>query len=85
MFNPMLNRNTAAESAAKHLRELVPIEGSPVVEEHFLQEGVWQITLSYAPTGAHSNGSGPAKEYKAFAVDGRTGEVLSMKIRNPRA
>jgi hypothetical protein len=85
MFNPMLNRITAAENATKHLATLIPIEGTPVVEEHFLADGVWQITLSYIPAGAHSNGSPVVKEYKALAIDGRSGEVLSMKIRNPRA
>ncbi|MGH7944901.1 MAG: hypothetical protein ACREH8_06505 [Opitutaceae bacterium] len=80
----MLNRNTAAENAAKHLTELVPIEGPPVVEEHYLHEGVWQITLSYLPAGPRVNGVSHAREYKAFAIDGRSGEVLSMKIRNPK-
>ena len=84
MYNPMLNRSSAAENATRHLKELVPIEGEPIVEEHFLHDGVWQITLSYAPAGVHVNGSGPIKEYKAFAIDGRSGEILSMKIRNPK-
>ena len=51
MFNPMLNRTAAVESATRHLTELVPIEGAPVVEEHFINDGVWQITLSYLPSG----------------------------------
>jgi hypothetical protein len=84
MFTPMLNRVTAAENASKHLAELIPVEGAPVVEEHFLADGVWQITLSYVPAGVSANGHGVVKEYKAFAVDGRTGEVLSMKIRSPK-
>ena len=86
MFNPMLNRKAAAENAFKHLAELVPLEGTPVVEEHFLSDGIWQITLSYFPAApSATNGSTHAKEYKAFAVDGRTGEVLSMKIRALKA
>ena len=84
MFTSMLNRIAAAESATKHLTELVAIEGSPVVEEHFITDGVWQITLSYTPAGVHTNGSGVVREYKVFTVDGRSGEVLSMKIRNPK-
>jgi hypothetical protein len=80
----MLNRKTAAENAAKHLAELVPIEGTPVVEEHFLNDGIWQITLSYIPAGVRNNGAMTAREYKAFTIDGRTGEILSMKIRNPK-
>ena len=84
MFNQMLNRIAAAESATKHLTELVPVEGSPVVEEHFINDGVWQITLSYVPAGIRTNGSAGTKEYKSFAIDGRSGEVLSMKIRNPK-
>ena len=85
IFNPMLNRKAAAENAIKHLAELVPIEGTPVVEEHFLTDGVWQITLSYLPAIAgvpSNNGHGPAREFKAFAVDGRTGEILAMKMRS---
>lgn len=83
MYNPMLNRVAAAENALKHLVELVPVEGTPVVEEHFLNDGVWHITLSYLPAEPRSNGAVTAKEYKSFAIDGRSGEVLSMKIRNP--
>ena len=84
IFNPMLNRKTAAENATKHLGELIPIDGTPVVEEHYLTDGVWQITLSYVPamTGVQtSNGHGPLREFKSFSVDARTGEVLAMKIR----
>jgi hypothetical protein len=84
MFNPMLNRTTAAENATKHLRDLIPIDGAPVVEEHFMSDGLWQITLSYIPAGPRSNGMSVTKEYKAFTIDGRSGEVLSMKIRNPK-
>lgn len=84
----MLNRTAAVESASRHLTELVPLDGIPVVEEHYLDNGIWQITLSYAPLrppGAHgSNGAVVAKDYKTFAVDGKTGEVLSMKIRWPK-
>ena len=82
MFNPMLSRSAAAENAAKHLTELVPVQGAPVVEEHYLHDGVWQITLSYIPADAPPNGATLTKEMKTFAIDGRTGEVLSMKIRN---
>jgi hypothetical protein len=85
MYNPMLNRKSAADHASKHLAELVPIEGTPVVEEHFLNDGIWQITLSYTPAGVRNNGTVTAREYKVFTIDGRTGEVLSMKIRNPKA
>ena len=80
MFNPMLNRNAAAENAVKHLTELVPTAGSPVVEEHFFNDGLWQITLSYTPA-TPGNGNATAKAYKTFSIDGRSGEVLSMKIR----
>ena len=82
----MLNRKTAAESAIKHLAELISVEGSPVVEEHFQHEGAWQITLSYVPADLQAkNGTAAAKEYKAFVIDGRSGEVLSMKIRTPKS
>ncbi len=84
MFNPMLNRAAAAENATRHLTELIPVEGAPVVEEHFITDGVWQITLSYLPSSARVNGTAPPREYKAFTIDGRSGEVLSMKIRSPK-
>ena len=79
----MLNRKAAVETASKHLTELVPVEGAPVLEEHYFADGVWQITLSYRPAlpGPSSNGTGPHREFKSFAIDGRSGEVLSMKIR----
>jgi hypothetical protein len=53
-----------------------------VLEEYFFVDGVWQITLGYTSAGPHAaNGVSPVKEYKAFAIDGRSGEILSMKIR----
>jgi hypothetical protein len=86
MYNAMLNRKTAAEHAVHHLTELVPIAGAPVVEEHYVQDGVWQITLSYVSKDARPNAAIlEAREYKTFAVDGRSGEVLSMKIRSTRS
>jgi hypothetical protein len=85
MFNSMLNRSAAVESASKHLKEMLPIEGAPLVEEHFLLDGVWQITLSYIPSQVHPNGASLPKEYKSFAIDGRSGEILSMKIRTPKS
>jgi hypothetical protein len=85
MFNPMLNRKAATENAAKHLAELVPITGTPVVEEHYFVDGVWQITLSYTPVLVARNGEVHLKEYKSFAIDGRSGEVISMKIRAPKS
>ena len=80
----MLNRTAAADHATKHLLDLVPIDGAPVLEEHFITDGIWQITLSYVPAGARINGSAAPKEYKSFTIDGRSGEVLSMKIRSPK-
>ena len=82
----MLNRKSAAEAASKHLMDLIPVEGTPVLEEHFFVDGLWQITLSYKPAAAthaagSSNGSAQKREYKSFAIDGRSGEVISMKIR----
>ena len=86
MYNPLLNRKSAAEHAMKHLAELIPMSGSPVLEEYFVKDDVWHITLSYNPTGAGTqNGHSAAKEYKAFAIDARTSEILSMKIRSVTA
>lgn len=84
----MLTRKAAVETAANHLAELVPTQGPPVLEEYFFSDGIWNITLSYhgsaAPGADGANGSNSLKEYKSFAIDGRTGEVLSMKIRSLR-
>ena len=84
MYNPLLNRKTATDHAVKHLTELISLSASPVLEEHFVQDGIWHITLSYLPAGAQ-NGHAAGKEYKALTVDARTGEVLSMKIRTVNA
>ena len=81
MYNPALNRNAAVEHAVKHLKEFIPVNGSPVLEEHFTKDDVWHITLSYVPAAGGQNGHVVAREYKAFAIDARSGEVLSMKIR----
>ena len=84
----MMTRKAAVEIASNHLAELIPTQSAPLLEEYFFADGTWQITLSYhaapIPNGqaVHAaNGTGAAKEYKSFAVDGRSGEVLSMKIR----
>lgn len=83
MFNNTLNRKAAADHAAKHLCELVPVVGTPVVEEHFQHDGFWQITLSFVPGGAGTPaGHGARKEFKTFTIDARTGEVVAMKIRS---
>jgi hypothetical protein len=86
MYNPLLNRKSATDQAVKHLTELIAVEGSPVLEEHSVQDDIWHITLSYAPAGVSAqNGHVPAREYKALTVDARTGEILSMKIRAVKA
>lgn len=80
----MLNRKTATETASKHLSELIPLAGGPVLEEYYFADGVWQITLSYTPStpAPNGHGSGHSKEFKSFAIDGRSGEIISMKIRS---
>ena len=42
---------------------------------------VWLITLSLPETIIPKSVIGGRRIYKTFTVDGRTGEVLSMKIR----
>ena len=81
MYNPLLNRKSAAEQAVKHLKELIPVNGSPLLEEHFTKDDIWHITLSYQCAGT-PNGVSAGKEYKSLAIDARTGEVLSMRIRS---
>jgi hypothetical protein len=53
-----------------------------LVEEVELTGGYWLITLGYdrPPALPGFNLKGP-RTFKVFKVDGETGEVISMKIR----
>ena len=77
----------AANAAAKYAKELVPMQGSPTIEEvEYVEEAnEWHITLGYLSaesvnTFAYAMGQRP-KDYKIFRINAETGEVISMKIR----
>ena len=78
----MISVEEAARAAAQHLANLV--EGATDVRIEETELGGmglvdWFITLSYqAPEGLVVFGR---RHYKVFQVEGTTGEVLSMKIR----
>lgn len=83
---PKLSAKEAAQAAAKYLRDLIILRGSPVVEEVEFEDGKWLITLGFYPGEIGELPSvlplAPAeKEFKLFAVDAQSGEVSSMKIR----
>jgi hypothetical protein len=56
---------------------LEEVEASAVGESE-----VWRITLSL-PDPDYPLSFAGRRQYKTFTVDGQTGEVLSMKIRQP--
>jgi hypothetical protein len=76
----------AASTAAKYLKDLVPIQGTPVIEEVEFVESAneWHITLGYQPADSsnHFAYALGKRDYKIFRVNADTGDVLSMKIRN---
>lgn len=83
---PRVSAKEAARAAAEYLRELVPVRGSPIVEEVELEGNKWMITLGFLPGEINDQQFGftfirEDKEYKQFGVDARTGVVTSMKIR----
>ncbi|NVM03450.1 MAG: hypothetical protein HWN67_14060 [Candidatus Helarchaeota archaeon] len=68
---------TAAIIARKYLEELTGIQNA-TVEETVSSEGFWIITLGYV----EPNKLFPDKNYKVFKVDGSSGEVVSMEIKD---
>lgn len=58
--------------------DLRPTE-RPRLEETILGEnGRWFITLSFKQLGVFD-----LREYKTFEIDGKSGEVVAMRIREP--
>ncbi len=68
---------TAAIIAKKYLEELTGIKTS-TVEETVSSEDFWIITLGYV----EPHELFPDKNYKVFKVDGSSGEVVSMEIKD---
>jgi hypothetical protein len=91
----MLSVKEAAAKAAEYFKDFYGSRFGNVmleeVEQHLEADGkYWYITLGYdVPPQALSElfrqGSKLPREYKIFKIDGSTGEVLSMKIREVAA
>jgi hypothetical protein len=80
----------AASASATYLAEIVdiPKPKSRVEEVELTDDGrYWLITLSYeapvetTPFMGTTVSTGGDRQYKVFKVDAKTGEVLSMRIR----
>ncbi|MGO8814451.1 MAG: hypothetical protein ACLQVG_07240 [Terriglobia bacterium] len=79
----MISVKEAAEKAAEYFTALYDKQFKNVLlEEVELKERYWLITLGYdhpSPLPQFSR-KGP-RAFKVFKVDSKTGEVMSMKIR----
>jgi hypothetical protein len=80
----------AVQAAVRFLgsiNEAHPPEEVAVEEIEFSEEDwKWRITLGYYPSGysmAAFSGRKFDRQYRVITVDARTGEVLSMKMREP--
>jgi hypothetical protein len=83
----MINVKEATEKAIEHLQAFFPDAEQVQLEEVELStdKAHWLITLSYeADSGSVASSMlvGKAVRYKVFKLDTKSGEVLSMKIRN---
>jgi hypothetical protein len=82
----MITVDQAIDAAIGYVNQFKGVMPSEHVrlEEFELDDAhrVWLITLSLTEQSAFVLKS---REYKTFTVDGETGDVLSMKIRNPLA
>lgn len=86
----MLSVKEATTKALESFKEFYGTQFGNLMLEEVEQSGVyWYITLGYdlPPTGLGfagiiANASGQASRgYKVFKIDGSTGAILSMKIR----
>ncbi len=79
----MISVKEAAEKAAEYFTALYDNQFKNILlEEVELKERYWLITLGYdrpSPLPQFSR-KGP-RAFKVFKVDNKTGEVMSMKIR----
>jgi hypothetical protein len=79
----MINVKEAVKKAAEYFSDLYGSQFDNVlVEEVEETDGCWLVTLGYdvVPT-VFSQVSGIRRRFKVFKIDGETGEVISMKIR----
>ena len=83
----MINVKDATDKAKEYLRAFFPDAEQVQLEEVELgaDKKHWLITLSYegiSGSVASSMLVGKSLRYKLFKLDAKTGEVLSMKIRD---
>ena len=73
----------AVIAATTNFTEVTGITSGVTVEELELTEDgkYWMVTLGYSEPGMLPAYLSGAKSYKSFKVDAKTGDVLSMKIR----
>ena len=79
----MISVKEAAEKAAEYFTALYDDQFTNVLLEEVEQTGhYWLITLGYdrPPTLPQFMRKGP-RAFKVFKVDGKTGKIVSMKIR----
>jgi len=80
----MINVKEAVKKAAEYFTDLYHDQfRNLLLEEVELSDGYWLITLGYdAPSDIRSVLANKAtRRFKLFKIDGDTGEVISMKIR----
>jgi len=83
----MINAKEATDKAKEYLVSFFPEAEQVQLEEVELSgdKAFWLITLSYEGVSSSVASSmlvGKSLLYKIFKLDAKTGEVLSMKIRN---
>mgnify|MGYP001553503615 CR=1 FL=1 len=83
----MINVKEATEKAKEHLSAFFPDAEEVQLEEVEISADKkhWLITLSYeADSGSVASSMlvGKSLRYKVFKLDTKSGEVISMKIRN---
>jgi hypothetical protein len=73
----------AVRKAAEYFEDLYHGQFKNVLlEEVELSDGYWLVTLGYdVVPDVFSQLSGIRRRYKVFKIDGDTGDVMSMKIR----
>ena len=78
-----LSPKDAAVAAATYFRAITGYNRAVTIEEiERTREGRWRVTIGYQEEPESSLFVGGVKKaYKVIEVDGKTGEALSMKIR----
>ena len=83
----MINVKEAVQKAAEYFAELYPRKFPNVLVEEIERSGTdWLVTLGYDDIPEFSEMFShlpmkPSRRFKLFRIDGETGEVKSMKIR----